>query len=410
MKISLLAIAFIISTQSVAAQKNTFRIPAEWEQQQAVWVGMFNNTGRDSVAAAIIKALHQDVQVRLNYKSKSDKKRFNQFLHSFTIDTTKLDWIEDSLPNAWVRDPGPLFAKNKKGEQKIIDFNWIEYDHYLIYKTTLTNSDHKRGRSDIRMAAKLNLPVISTYIVAEGGGIETNGAGVLMSIEETALQRNPGKTLQEIEAEYLRATGCKKMIWLKRMMLHDKTAAGMLIENWISTGANGHIDEAVRFVGKNTIVVAKIDAEEMNNNPISRIDYEILEEYCKTLKNATDVNGNPFKIIRMPSPDLNAYAVPFIMNPNIRKSFHEEITGIKDGDTIKYVPAVSYMNFFISNEVVLVPCYWKEGMPIREKEKDEKVKNILQQLFPKKKIIAINPLQVNNLGGGIHCITQQQPK
>ena len=68
------------------------------------------------------------------------------------------------------------------------------------------------------------------------------------------------------------------------------------------------------------------------------------------------------------------------------------------------------MNFFISNNVVLIAKYWKEGMPLKEKEKDETAKNILAGIFPDRKIIQINPLPVNYLGGGIHCITQQQPK
>ena len=411
MKINLLYIIFFINILSVTAQKNdsTFHMPAEWEPQQAVWVGLFGNPGRDTVSAAIIKALHNNVQVRLNYSYEYDKKRNNKFFHSLEIDTTKLQWIEDSLNNAWVRDPGPLFIKNKMGEQKVIDFAWIQYGHHLVLKKKLSALDYETGRSDIRMAVKLNLPVIGTPIVAEGGGIETNGAGILMSIEETALQRNPGKTLQEIETEYLRVTGCKKMIWLKRMLLHDKTVPDLLVENWSSTGANGHIDEAVRFVETNTVVVAQIDEEERNSNPISKVDYEILEEYCATLKKATDVNGNPFKIIRMPAPDLNVYARSYVLTNSSIKRFSDKFP-FKTGDTIKTVPSVSYMNFFISNNVVLVAKYWKEGMPLKEKEKDEAVKRILAAIYPERKIIQINPLPVNYLGGGIHCITQQQPE
>ena len=379
MKINLLTILFLFGVLSISAQKNdtTFHMPAEWESQQAVWVGLFGNPGRDTVSAAIIKALHQNVQVRLNYSYAYDKKRNNKFFHNLEIDTAKLQWIEDSLDNAWVRDPGPLFIKNNKGEQKVIDFTWIQYGHHLVYKKKLSALAYEAGRSDIRMAAKLNLPVISTPIVAEGGGIETNGAGVLMSLEETAL--------------------------------HDKTVPDLLIENWTSTGANGHIDEAVRFVETNTIVVAQIDEEERNNNPISKVDYEILEEYCATLKKASDVNGKPFKIIRMPAPDLNVYARSYVLNDKSIKRFSENFP-FKTGDTVKTVPSVSYMNFFISNNVVLIAKYWKEGMPLKEKEKDETAKNILAGIFPDRKIIQINPLPVNYLGGGIHCITQQQPE
>lgn len=385
-------------------------MPAEWEPQQAVWVGIFHRQERALVSAAIIKAIYKNVQVRLSYTADSTRNKFNKFLYSAQVDTMRLQWIKDSIAFNWVRDPGPLFLVNKKGQQKVIDFGWNDYGNCYVENSKLSKADHIIGRIDKRIAASLNWPVISTSIVAEGGGIETNGAGVLMSIEETALQRNPGKTLQEIEAEYLRVTACRKMIWLKRMSLQDKSVSGLLVKNWINSGANGHIDEVVRFVAPNTIAVAKIDETERKTNPISKVDYDILEEYCYTLKQATDADGKPFKIIRIPSPDLNAYAVSYIMSKEMRKDFADGAPSIKDGDTLKYIPAVSYMNFMVTNGVVVIPRYWKEGLPLKEKEKDEKVKQIFEALYPGRKVIQINPYNINGGGGGIHCATQQQPR
>ena len=402
----LFGLSFFLSAQKV----DSFRLPAEWEPQQAVWVGVFPTAHRDTVTAKIIEALYTSVQVRLNYSNETVKKEFNQFLAGFEIDTSRLQWMQDALSNVWVRDTGPIFVHNQKGQQKIIDFGWAEYGHHYVYKTAMSLSDIERGESDRRIAAALQIPTVSTPIVAEGGALETNGQGVLVSIKETALQRNPGKTLAEIEKAYLNVTGCQKMIWLNKMLLHDKTMPSLLIDHWTSTGANGHIDEAVRFVGPNTVAIASIDEEESKNNPISAVDANTLTAYCEVFKNATDVHGKPFRIIRIPSPDLNVFAVRYKMNPFIRKQFADSAVTIKDGETIFHVPAVSYMNFFISNNVVLSAAYWKEGMPLKEKKKDEAVKNILSKLFPDKKIIQINPLPVNQMGGGIHCITQQQPQ
>lgn len=388
----------------------TYYMPGEWEPHEAVWVGVDYRSGRDSVTAQIVKAIYENVQVRLNYTDNSRKNKFNAFLSSFEIDTTKLEWIRDEAPTNFPRDPGPLFLVNKKGEQKVIDFQDNSYGRTHLYKMRLTKYDKLIGQTDLRMAKQLNLPVVSTTLVAEGGGLETNGEGVLMSIEETALQRNPGKTLAEIEAEYLRVTHCKKMIWLKRMTLHDKFMPFVFYtNNWFSGGANGHIDEVARFVNPSTIVLAKIDEQE-RNNPFSKADYEILEEYYETLKQATDVNGNPFTIIRMPYPDLNVHAMPFVMDNKMRKSFGTKIKGPVNGDTVNYVPAVSYMNFMVTNGVVLIAKYWKKGMPLREKEKDEEVKKIMEKLYPDRKIVQINPYQINRGGGGIHCATQQQPR
>ena len=411
MRVKLLTVLLFMVFVSFNSEKeeDSFRMPAEWEQHEAVWVGVFNAPGSNVVAAAIVRSIYKNVQVRLNYSADSTKRKFNRLLDSLKIDTSRLTWIKDSVAFNWIRDAGPIFLVNKRGEQKVIDFGWNDYGNGFVFDQKLKRRDSIAGRIDKRMAGYLKLPVISTPIVAEGGGLETNGAGVLMSIEETALQRNPGKTLKEIEAEYLRVTNCKKMIWLKRMTLQEKTVTGLLIDNWKSSGANGHIDEIARFVAPNTIALAQIDKTEKNKNPISRIDYDILEESFAILKKATDVNGNPFTIIRIPCPDLNANAVSYIMSPEIRKGFSQEIKSLKDGDTLKYVPAVSYMNFMTTNGVVLIARYWKEGMPLKEKDKDEKVKKIFEQLYPNRKVVQINPTNINRSGGGIHCATLQQP-
>lgn len=411
MQVKLLAILFLMVFVSFNSQKenDSYRMPAEWEQHKAVWVGVFNAPGSNLVSAAIVKSIYKNVEVRLNYAADSTKKKFNRLLDSLKIDTSKLVWIKDSIAFNWIRDPGPVFLVNKQGEQKVIDFGWNDYGNSFVTNKKIKKGDSIAGRIDKRMAAYLKLSVISTPIVAEGGGLETNGAGVLMSIEETALQRNPGKSLQQIEAEYLRVTNCKKMIWLKRMTLQEKTVTGLLIENWKSSGANGHIDEVARFVAPNTIALAQIDKTDAQRNPISKIDYDILEECYAILKKATDVNGKPFKIIRIPSPDLNAHSVSYIMNSEIRKGFSVDINSIKDGDTLKYVPAVSYMNFMTTNGIVLIARYWRAGIPLKEKEKDEKVKTIFEQLYPNRKVIQINPININRSGGGIHCATRQQP-
>ncbi|MFZ1288560.1 MAG: agmatine deiminase family protein, partial [Melioribacteraceae bacterium] len=177
-------------------------------------------------------------------------------------------------------------------------------------------------------------------------------------------------------------------------------------------GANGHIDEVARFVSPNTILLAQIDEEERKQNPVSNVDYDILEENYERLKKTTDLEGKPFRIIRVPSPNLNDsdYYTELIVSDEWRKESGLNLSSFANGDTIRITKAVSYMNFFISNQVVLIPKYWNEGMPESEKRKDEEVKNLFTTLFPVKEIVQINPIAINRGGGGIHCVTQQQPK
>jgi agmatine deiminase len=341
------------------------------------------------------------------------KHNANLILSGYGVDSNKIKWIRDSLRYDFPRDPGPIFLINNSGEMKLADFNWNTYGYEYVYKDfRLEKFDSLYGEIEKREAARLGIDIISSEIVNEGGAFEINGNRVMMAIEETALQRNPGKSINEIEKEYLRLTGSKKMIWLKRSVIHDRAFDGPTVENWFTGGANGHIDEMARFVSNNTILLAQISDEERSGNPISKIDYEILEENFRILQQATDINGKPFQIIRIPSPNLNVpdYFTELIVSDEWRAEGSLNLSSFANGDTIRITKAVSYMNFFISNDVVLIAMYWKEGMPESEKKKDEEVKKLLEQLFPERKIIQINPLAINRGGGGIHCATQQQPK
>jgi len=171
---------------------------------------------------------------------------------------------------------------------------------------------------------------------------------------------------------------------------------------YTATVTGGHIDEFCRFVDSNTILLAEVSAEERDSNSISRISYERLEENYKILCEATDQDGKPLRIIRVPVANhITAEYKP--------KRDAQYFGGAKAGDTIKYMLTASYLNFLVTNGVVLVQSYWKEGRPASTKSKDEKAKRILQEAFPDRKIVQINAEDVNHGGGGIHCITQQQP-
>lgn len=408
------AISFLFIVGCKSAEDNSsFYMPAEFEPQEAVYVGWFNNPKKDSVAAQIVSALYNSVQIKIFYSKESMKHNANLLLSNYGVDSNKINWIKDSLRYDFPRDPGPVFLVNKKGEMKIADFNWNLYGYPYVYNGfQLEKIDTLYGEIEKREAARLGLETISSNIVNEGGAFEVNGNGVMMAIEETALQRNPGKSLNDIEKEYLRLNGSKKMIWLKRAVMHDRAFDGPTIDNWFTGGANGHIDVMARFVSTNTILLAQISEEERTGNPISKIDYEILEENFQILQQATDFDGKSFRIIRVPSPNLNVpdYFTELIVSDEWRADGSLNLSSFANGDTIRITKAVSYMNFFISNDVVLSAKYWVEGLPESEKIKDEEVKKLLEQLFPERKIIQINPLAINRGGGGIHCATQQQPK
>lgn len=384
------------------------RFPAEWEPHAAVWLGWHETARRDSVLAEMIRALQPHVPVRVLYRTDSMRRAGNALLLRLGVDTARVGWVPNPHYSFWMRDPGPLFLETPEGKLNVANFRWAEYGMPAVPEDLgQVGADSLHGYGDDELARRLGLSLVSSAFVAEGGGLETNGRGLLMTIEETARQRNPGKSLAEIEREYNRLMGTKKIIWLKRMTHHDRVVVGPSVENYYAGGANGHVDEVARFVGPTTVLVGEIDGAERRSNPIARLDGPILDEYAATLRAATDVDGKPLKVIRVPSPDLDPFVRRVVVSDSTRKK--HGIRGLKTGDTAKFVPAVSYLNFLVTNGVVLIPKYHQPGLPEVLREKDERVRRLFAELFPDRNIVQINPLAVNWGGGGMHCVSQQEP-
>jgi agmatine deiminase len=209
-------------------------------------------------------------------------------------------------------------------------------------------------------AAKDAAPVADAgrQMVLEGGSIDVNGRGLLLTTEEcllsTVQQRNPGMTREQIEAALGRMLGVKKVLWLERGIVGDDT--------------HGHVDDIARFVGPRTVLAAsEADPEDPN--------HAILKENLKRLKKMTDTAGRALEVISLPMP-----------SPVVFKG--------------QRVPA-SYANFYISNRTVLVPTF--------DDANDLKALNIIQQAMPKHSIV---PIYCGDLIwglGAIHCMTQQEP-
>jgi len=214
----------------------------------------------------------------------------------------------------------------------------------------------------VRLAELLDYPVVSPGMILEGGSIEVNGAGFLLTTESVLLNpnRNPEMSKSQIEKNLRKYLGVDKILWLKRGLRGDDT--------------DGHIDDLARFVGPQTIVTS------VSDDP-SDPNYEVLRENREILTKSADCKGVPFEVIALPLP----------------------ATRINDTtvDGSEYVPA-TYANFYIANGCVLVPLY--------DKRYDDQVLKLFRRLFPDR---SIKGIPCNDLvwgQGSIHCITQQVPK
>lgn len=392
-----------LSGDAVPSSGLTF--PPEWAPHAAIWMGWSEDSEHHPVQIAMIRALFPTVPIRLLVTSEQERAGAKAALAAAGVTPDRVEFFIHPVPNLFIRDAGPRFLTDGR-TLAIADFAWNWYG----YPEEMVRGWATRAEIDNDLARRMGIGVVTSRLVSEGGALDVSSS-VMLAYRQTALQRNPGRTLEEIEAEYLRVYGKRKVVWLSRSPLSDRVTDRPKIANYVGWGANGHIDEFARFVNDSTILVAQIEQSERDDNPLTRADYEILKENRAELQAARNIDGRPFNVETMPVPALRYHVRTRRVteanrtNPLGRIVLREFALG----DEFHFVPALSYLNFVISNGVVLVPAYWREGLPANERRKDEEARATLQRLFPDRRVVPIQPITVNWWGGGMHCITQQEP-
>jgi len=405
-RLLMLLVALASCVVSVGNPPDHFTLPAEFEPQQAVWMSARPEESGKPVLDVVIemaRALSPHVRIQLMVPNETVKAEVQDRIRKENIDERQISyWTTHASPTRWYRDVGAIFLKNADGDLKAVDFNFNCYGECL----PASPEAQKKEGIDREMAALAGIPTTKTALVSEGGDREVNGQGTLMAIEETELQRNPGMRRDQIETELLQLLGQKKMVWLKRGIAEDDDPMrGPLYSNIYPIGC-GHIDEMARFVSPDTIALAEVTQQERDADPVMRMTYDRLEENYRILQAATDQDGHKFTIVRMPV--ANPIFHDFTIEPGADRTLHY-FKGSKPGQKIRILIAASYMNFFISNGVVLEAAYWQQGRPESTRRKDELAAATLKRLFPDREIAQIHAENLNYGGGGMHCATQQQP-
>ncbi len=391
-----------------------FTFPPEWHAHETVWIGwskgLFDADDHVRLRLDMLGALTPHVPVTINVEDEDSAVRIRQLIVGEPIVADRVMFNVQDTVDVWVRDTGPLFVSNGKRLQ-MAAFTWGNYGFPWPYTSP---GQMARIEAPQQIAASRGYRQIASDVVAEGGGIDVNSRS-LVTYRDVAMHRNPGKSLEEIEAELKRLYGKEQVIWLDRAPITDRIFAGPKVGNFFGWGANGHVDEYVRFVSEETILVGEVSEEERGRDALMRLDHEILSENRRQLEEARDPDGNPFNVVAMPVPDVG----PFLRRRALTEedfaptpSGFDQRSVYRDfavGDEIVEVPAVSYLNFLVTNGVVVSAKYWSEGLPDHIRDNDERCAAILKQHFPDREIVQINPLAANWNGGGVHCLTQQQP-
>jgi agmatine deiminase len=400
----------------------TYRQAAEFEPTEAIWLIWSNYDHKEGYSnhktqSEIIAALLPYTKVKLIVPNDSTINAIMlgkgplSILAKTAVENGRLSFFKEDYREFWTRDMGPAFVVGSDGKLAIADFNFSGWG----YGKTTDFDVAKDEKLDEKIAEKLNLKTISTDLITEGGDHEVNGKGTLLACEAVELTRNPTMTLTEIETELKRILGIKKVIWLKKGLFEDDyTFSGRLRNRngdsvYTALTTNGHVDETARFVNDSTILLAEpVDFDD----PIDQENKRRMDVNFDILKRATDQDGKPFKIVRMPLPKLMFST----LKPNdgvyeIIKDFnYKDGSKFPKNKPVKIITASSYLNFLIANDVVLMAKYGEQNADLSIKKRDNEAELVLKSVFPNKKIVGINAFPINIGGGGIHCITRNEPK
>ena len=407
-------ILFVLLYSCNSKNKTELYLPAEWEPQSAIIVGSLD----DAASFEMVTQLAKEMKVFCLVVD-SSKELYRKKISAFGINLDSIQFLTSSTDFSYAQRDGVMFIKNAKRETQVMNFAWNMYGWY--FDSTLKNYIEKdKIKRELYTAVHLKAfpyPVISSSMVNEGGAIETNGKGTILQVESVNMQRNPNMSKELQEAELKRVLNAKKVIWLKEGMAEDPSGWGTLItENYFGIGVKGHVDEFCRFVNENTILIAYPDSAEAAQDPVKKITRERMKINYDILKNATDQDGKPFNLVKMPVPDIEymTFALDTASKNNEIRFLSQQILfeqkKFSVGDTVHFVPSSSYLNFLITNKTIFEAKYWTEGQPGSSKTKDDKAKQILQNYFPNRRIYQINTAETNHNGGGLHCWSMQVPE
>ncbi|RKR85555.1 agmatine deiminase [Mucilaginibacter gracilis] len=336
-----------------------FHFPAEWEKQTAMWLSWPHKEeswpGKiDTIYkpyCEFIKIISTGQLVRINVANTQMEAFAKEQLTKVGVDLKQIQFFHFATNDAWCRDHGPAFLVNRETKKKaIVDWGYNawggKYPPFDLDDVIPT-----------KIGNHFNLPVFNPGIVMEGGSVDFNGAGTLLTTTACLLNpnRNPHLNQEQIESYLHNYYGVEQILWLNDGIVGDDT--------------DGHIDDITRFVNHDTVVTV-VEENRADEN------YHLLQHNLQALKAMRLLNGKQLNIVELPMPKPVVY---------------DE----------QRLPA-SYANFYIGNAAVVMPTFRDEN--------DDRALQILGQCFPDRKVVGIDSTDIIWGLGSFHCLSQQEPE
>lgn len=340
-----------------------YSMPAEWDQHAATWLGWPHNESDwpdkiDTIRwvyGEMVRKITQGEKVRLLVRSNAEAKFAASYLKRAKCDLKQVQFVVHPTNRGWTRDSGPIHVK-RGTDKAIVHFH---FDAWSKYKNWQLDTKVPETAAKVLKRPLFDAQFKGKRFTIEGGGIEVNGRGTLLTTEEcyqhpTIQVRNPGMTKAEYDTQFKKYLGVKNVLWLVAGPVGDDT--------------HGHIDDICRFTDRKTLVLIR----EKNKRDIN---YKPLEENWERIKHLRLEDGSKPEVVALPMPAPLYY---------------------KDWR----LPA-SYANFYICNACVIVPTF--------NDPNDRVALGILGELFRDRPVVGIHAVDLVLGFGSLHCLTQQEP-
>jgi agmatine deiminase len=346
-----------------AAHSGEWRMSAEWEKHEGTWLGwpheLTDWPGKFApipwAFAEMVRLLSEVERVFLLVENADAEKRARTILQKAGAKLTAVEFFRVPTDRGWMRDSGPICVKNARGE--------IAYNNFVFNGWAKYDNNKKDAAAVRKLNARRKKPIIfpdhnGHRVVLEGGSIDVNGKGSLLTTEEClqskVQERNPGFTKDDYAEVFREYLGIKNVLWLGNGIAGDDT--------------HGHVDDLTRFVNETTVVtIVEEDRGEAN--------YAALHDNLQRLQGMKDQDGRTLRVETLPMPKPVYFAG-------------------------QRLPA-SYANFYIANGLVIVPTF--------NDANDRVALNTLAKLFPRREVVGIHCRDLVLGLGTLHCMTQQEP-
>ena len=421
------------------------RVHALWEPQEHVYlayptsqyVSLNKVHGRtlQDIQADVVKVIQHSVKVIYLVNNEKEMYDFDKYLEKCGADLDAIHYLQIPHCDIWLRDIGPIFveATDVKGRQ-MLTVPWPGFDNWghapYIRNNSWSRCDipnylqrdlaEARGYPWMRVLHRVHPNSMGRFeaksdqtFILEGGSTSFNGGGSMITTQEVVEERNPNLRKRDVDAIFANYYGVGNVIRLPKGLIEDwplwrgPIRVGDQDKVWTPIVTTGHVDEFCRFVGPRTVLLAEVHGTQ--DGVIERINRSRLLKAEQVLRESKNERGEPLEIIRIPAAPVQLMEMD-TKDPQFTQLQAIRGSKLEHKQSAPVLIAASYVNYLLTNDVVVMPKYhWPGETPDEWEQVDRDAKEVMEQVFPGRTVVQIDNLHINAGGGGFNCSSCNEP-